>query len=614
MRSWEQLSRALQQGRANELTCKHLTSVMPRNYLEEFPIPAHLLPARLRGLLTPVGILPDEQVEVATFWESDSSGMPREHLQMVMAVVPEVQSDSTGVLNEASDGAVMSSVPVLRSKGDSKDFNPSISGFDYVVAVWADGSFRSYHLAEKVWMALGLTPRCIGGEQQRLIYDDLGEPVFDVAEGEVSSEFYFTSSRPVKWRMSNAYLRRYLWMRGAVGARVFFYQARLPDTLEMRAIMQGESHWCVEPTGGWFELDIREFEGELLMQLWASVVAVSCELSPEPTADGLVWPDMPNPVTRRLANSLIHGPDIYLDDRFLERYEQNSYYKLLPRKRHGNHWWSNPSYKGQWSFSDCTRVGRNLIQVPIRELYKGAIDREIVHAHKYALSAAQRAHLDLAEEHIVSKTNRLVEQLLNLGDHLQALGETLGVSLAAAEWVGLSRAEVEAEGWLAYPQVRRLAHVASLDMSQEAFLSRCKTLHEILQKIPNGPLRKIVLAAGGPKVKIDDLGSLKLLQALLNVAQHLDYQQESVTAWKSGVAKETWGTQNPAMAALFLNNDLRIADAHETIKKGLQALQTMGFDTASLNVGYGRALDFVLDSVINSITTLNDTLRSLLSR
>lgn len=587
---------------------------MPRNYLEEFPIPANLLPARLRGLLTPVGTLADEQVEVSTFLESDSSGVPREHLQMLMAVVPEEQADSVGVLTEAGDGAVMSSVPVLGNKGDSRDFNPSISGYDYVVAVWTDSSFMSYHLAEKVWMSLGLTPRSIGGDHQRLIYDDLGEPVFDVAEGEISAEFHYTASRPVRWRMSNAYLRRYLWMRGAVGTRIFFYQARVPDTPELRALMQGESHWCVQPTGGWFELDIREFEGELLLQLWASVVAVSCELTPQPTADGLVWPDMPNPVTRRLANSMIHGPDIYLDDRFLERYEQNSYYKLLPRQRHGNHWWSNPSYKGQWSFSDCTRVGRNLVQVPIRELYKGVIDREIVHAHQHALSSAQRAHLDLTGEHIVSKTHRLVEQLLNLGDHLQALGETLGVVLLATEWVGLSRAEVDAEGWLAYHQVRRLAHVAPLNMSQEAFLSRCKTLHEILQKIPNGRLRQIVLAAGGPKAEIDKLASLRLLQALLNVAQHLDSQQESVQAWKSGIAEETWDIRNPAMAALFHNNDLRIADAHDAVEKGLQALQTMGFDNASLNVGYGLALDFVLDSVITSFTTINDTLRSLLSR
>lgn len=587
---------------------------MPINYLEEFPIPTNLLPPQLRELLTPVSLQAEEKVGVASFWESDSSGMPHEHLQMVMAVVPEERADSVGVLTEAGDGAVMSSVPVLRAKGDSKDFSPSISGYDYVVAVWANGSFRSYHLAEKVWMALGLTPRSIGGDHQRLIYDDLGEPVFDVAEGEISSEFYFTSSRPVKWRMSNAYLRRYLWMRGAVGVRVFFYQARVPDTPALRDLMQGQAQWCVQPTGGWFELDIQEYEGELLLQLWASVVAVSCEQAPEATAHGLIWPGIWNPITKRLANTMIHGPDIYLDDKFLERYEQNSYYKILPRHSHGNRWSCNPSYKGQWSFSDCIRVGRNLVQVPIRELYKGVIDREIVHAHQYALNDAQRAHLDLKEEHIVSKTNRLVEQLLALGDQLQALGGTLGISLAAHEWVGLSKAEVDAEGWAAYPQLRRLAHVAPLDMAEQAFLSRCKTLHEILQKIPDGCLRRLVLAAGAPKDKVSKLGSLKLLQALLNVAQHLDGQKEDVHAWSSGIAGEAWEQRNPAMAALFLNNELRIADAHEAIAKGLQALQAMGFDTASLNKGHGRALDFVLDSVINSITAINDKLRSLLSR
>ena len=139
-------------------------------------------------------------------------------------------------------------------------------------------------------MALGLSPRCLGNQHQRLIYDDLGVPEFAVAEGEVAREYHFTASRNVTWRMSNTYLRKYLWMRGARGVRTFFYQAKLPDVVEIRQLMGGKSHVDIKADTGWYKVDIREDDGGLLLQVWASVDAVSCDLCPERTADNIIWP------------------------------------------------------------------------------------------------------------------------------------------------------------------------------------------------------------------------------------------------------------------------------------------------------------------------------------
>ena len=185
------------------------------------------------------------------------------------------------------------------------DFTPSVSGLDYIVASWGNDSFYSYNLAEKVWMALGLSPRCLGGDLQRVIFDDLSLPEFGVAEGEISTEYHFSPKRNVCWTMSNEYLRRYLWMRGAYGVRVFFYEALLPDCLDLRAVMAGDAHAQLKPHDGWYEFDIREHNGGLLIQVWASVVAVAPELSPETSASGLVWPGFADPMTRDRANALI---------------------------------------------------------------------------------------------------------------------------------------------------------------------------------------------------------------------------------------------------------------------------------------------------------------------
>jgi hypothetical protein len=177
----------------------------------------------------------------------------------------------------------------------------------------------------------------------------------------------------------------------------------------------------------------------------------------------------------------------------------------------------------------------------------------------------------------------------------------LGLNKAAVELTGFDRAEVVANGWLSYPALSRLAQVAPLDMTQQMFFARCKGLHELWQRIPNGYLKLLLERAGCPKGAVRDLGSLRLLQALLNVLERLNAEEEASDAFASAREPEGWSDRNESMAPLFVNNDLRIADAHEAIDRCLTTLQQLGFDTANVNAGYGRALDFVLDGVVSAL-------------
>lgn len=586
---------------------------MSIDYLAEFPIPAALLPAKLKDLLSPVDVDQNIQVEVCSSRETKKRGGPHEVMHMLMAVVPEEEVVGLKVMSEASDGVVSFSVPWLEKKGDSRTVSPSVSGYDYVVASWGSGGFSSYHLAEKVWMTLGLTPRCLGNDEQKLVYDDLSGPVLGVAVGEVSAEYHWKASRAVSWRMSNAYLRKYLWMRGCIGVRSFFYEVKVVDHVELRALMDGKPHVSIGSPDDWFELQLREYEGELLLQVWATVAAVSCELSPEQSSDGLVWPGCPAPVSRQSANAMVMGPVVYLDDRFLTRYEQSQFYDTVPGYVFGQ-WSCSPSYRGQWSFSDCVRVGRNAISVPLRELYKPKPDSEILHAHAHVLNLAQVEQLNHEEEHVVNKTSRLLNQLLELGDNLSALGKRVGIDHAPERWVGLSREQIAYSGWSEYPQLSKLAQTAPLDMSQQAFLARCKGLHEIWQKVPDGLLRKLVEIAGCPKQEIEGLRTLKLLEILLNLVQGLDARHEGAAELRNTSAPEGWSKRNADLAPLFLTNDLRIADAHEAVDKCLTAMQKMGLDTAGVHQGYGRALDFVFDRMIDAFESVNAPLRRILGR
>lgn len=587
---------------------------MHYDYIGSFPIPEQVLPPKLRSLLEPIGLSPSQFVEVASRLEIDHHGPNAEYLHLLMAVVPGQGDDPIKILDEAGNGVVEFSVPSADGYACATEFSPSISGYDYIVAAWGDSSFYTFNLAEKVWMTLGLTPRSVGNDQQRLVYDDLGLPEFGVAEGEVSSSYRWTLKRNVSWKMSNEYLRRYLWMRGARGIRVFYYSAQLQDTPEIRSIMQGQFHILLKPTEGvgWYQLDIREHKQGLLLQLWASVEAVKPELCPEQTANGLIWPGDNNPMTHKRANSLIEYQPVYLDDRFLEKYEQNTFYDSTPVLLYGQ-WDCSPSYLGQWSFTECRRVGRNLICVPMRELYKPKPDREILHAWSFVVDSADIAHIDLKEEHIVAKVQRLLDVLLRLGDSLLSLGKIIGQHWIAKDITGFDRHKVKDNGWLHYPQLGKLAQVIPLNMTQQAFLSRCKSLHEIWQRIPNGYLKLLLESAGCPRKEINNFGSMKLLQALLNIVEKLNLHKEASDSFISSEEPEGWKDRNDAMAPLFLNNDLRIADAHETVGDCLVTLEQIGFDTANINAGYGKTFDFIINGVIESLGKITYEIDRLLS-
>lgn len=582
------------------------------NYIDEFPIPAELLPPRLVALLEPAGTDGELRVDVTTRFEFDPYGPNREHIYMIMALAPDAGPGDVSKFDETGHGVVYFSQPAVNGLGQIKEFCPSVSGLDYIVASQGGGSFYSYHLAEKVWIALGLTPRVLGGDQQKLIYDDLSLPEFGVAEGEVSTEYHYTSKRNVNWSMSNEYLRRYLWMRGAYGARLFYYQTLVPDHPQIRELMQGTAHVVLKPKGSWYDLDIREHDGGLLLQIWAMVHAVEPDLCPAPSAEELVWPGIEGAMTHARANALTAMMPVYLDDRFLERYEQSGFFDTVPIKV-GQAWFCSPSYLGQWSFTYCVRVGRNMVRVPMRELYKPKPDREILHAHAHVLTPAKVGEFDQAEEHIVSKTGRFACELLRFGEVFSAMGQYFGEDGEPVDIVGISRTEVNANGWHHYPELVRLAQVAPQSMTEQAFLSRCKSIHEIWQKIPNAYLRNLVVHAGHPRAAIKDLGSLKLLQALANVLERLNRDGEGLDAFGAGTDPDDLTLRNASLAPLFVNNDLRIADAHDA-GQTLAHLENLDFDIASVNQGYGKALDHVFDGVISAFSHLNGQAEAILNR
>ena len=353
------------------------------------------------------------------------------------------------------------------------------------------------------------------------------------------------------------------------------------------------------------------------MQVWATVPAVAPKLCPQPNIHKLVWPGDTEAMTEaRIGEASSQTEYLFVRDTFLERYQQNSIYDTVPVRTPDGVWLCSPSYGGQWSFVGCQRFGRNLVRVSVYELYKKAVpEREIMHAHAHAIGPDEVAQYSADEEHLPAKVHRLLVQLLDLGDNLSLLGDGVGVQHKDAEaLVGFSRAELAANGWLRYPALCSLAQVAPLAMTQQAFLSRCKSLNELMQKIPEKYLLSLLTAAGCANNELKTFGGrFKLIQALFVLVDGLRKNGDGVASFAGSADVFDWREQSAAMSALFVNYDLRKADAHDLGGEWRKRLEELGFDTAQLNDGYGRALDFMFDAVIASLQTLNQSLRAVLT-
>lgn len=303
----------------------------------------------------------------------------------------------------------------------------------------------------------------------------------------------------------------------------------------------------------------------------------------------------------------------YLDDKFLEEYEKDSIFDAVPYKS-GDRFFINLSYKNIWYLNNLQRIGRNRLKISFRELYK-APRQAIDLAHQYAIPPVEASKTDQAEEHIVSKTERLWIQLITLDENLSQLNQVANnKDQSHVVFSEFSRECYQDEGFNQQPIFQKLLQVAPLKMYKQEFLSRCKTLNEILCKFKTGPLRKLLLAMGADQKEVKELKVLKLLQGILNIVDKLNEQSEDVSELSNAANFVNWKQEHPKLAALFINNDLRNDEAHENVNEQLVVLENLGFDTSALNDGYGQALDFLLDKVIEAITTINTAISALMDR
>ena len=329
----------------------------------------------------------------------------------------------------------------------------------------------------------------------------------------------------------------------------------------------------------------------------AAVVVALPELCPELGLENINWPDLNQVVTRFRARTMELGT-AYFNDSLLKKFEDKEGYTIIPDTAY-------VCYKHIWAFRDSRRIKRNYISIPYRKIFECLDERTIILLSKYAVS---KKEVDAAEdkENIAAKTIRFKDEFLQLGRNLSQLLYILtNKELLPRDIIRISEDDLHYYGWYKDERLFRLAKVAPLNMDKDDFLSRCKTMNELFNQIPIGPLRNIILSTSISSDEIKNLGSIKLLHGIKNVLDYLVKNHLTILDFKDCVAEIKLKETNTSTIGLFVLNDLRQIDAHSKFCNPLDVIEKIGFDRSLCHQGYGNALDFIYDTIIDSLHDFN---------
>ena len=575
-----------------------------QNYLGELPIPNSLISPKLKELLSPIDDTPANNIEIACAYDITSPVAPTHEVfcNMTTVTVPLDKIDNLPLLY--LNHGVVSTGPDNDSEGMC-DGNYTICGYYSLISSWGNDYLFTYNLSDRVWMTLGLTPRC--HKNDTMSWDDINNDEADIAFGEVSTEYHYELKRNVSWKMRNDYLRKYLWHLGHAAVRVFYYEQHFPRTKELEKIIGKKG--CLKGTKNkWCDFGLfvhPGFPDKICLQIDASVIIAFPELCPQKTLEDIIWPDLQHSLTKKQAFSMDFSNRAYFSDNLLKYFENKKDYKIVPTSGY-------VCYKNVWAFRDCQRIKRNYISMPYCKIFEGMDVQTIITLNRFAVS---KKEVDAAEdcENIAAKTVRFKDEFLLFGDNLSQLIYVLTSQNDPAEKIiKMSRKNLEYKGWYSNERLFKMAKVAPLNLSQDDFLSRCKTVNELFNQIPTGSLRNIVLSTKISSENIKKFGSIKLLHGIKNILDYLVANHLKISDFKDYSDEFRWKETNPSTLSLFILNDLRQIDAHDKPDNPFDEMEKLGFDRSICHQGFGKALDFIYDCIIDSLHDFNQQCKYLL--
>jgi hypothetical protein len=464
-------------------------------------------------------------------------------------------------------------------------------------------------------MTYGLVPRAIDGGAVH--WDDSELPRHDIVVVSAPSVWDFPLGTRAYVSISKDYLQDYLTLRHMALVQVYWelrWGQTDPEIEEQLSDKEG-----VEINFPDRRVQLGRAMGDhgsVFAQVWgAHLLALPGELpiTADPLDDeGLVWPGIEKPVTNGVARSFGATDHVYVDDSVLAAYEGRQGFRIHPES-------GSITHGTQWSVSFCERVARNTIRLEIKKLYEGAPASVVRHWHGFAVTPLPPAAFPAAfdEPNIGTRARSMTYALVELGEALSDLAQSLGLAISPDEFVGLRRDALDYSGWWTFEAAEPLSRHAPLDLTADAFLDRCMSLAKLLiERLSEKNLWKILQAVGVRGSEIKQFRGLKLLDRVVCLAQvaeasGLKLAEDGRSLWDRLTNDGT--TPPQPIAHLFALYELRILKGHtssERDKKVLEELKRFDIRAGEESAGYGKILDRVYDALSAELAEVSAKIKS----
>jgi hypothetical protein len=490
--------------------------------------------------------------------------------------------------------------------------------YEPLVLSWQSHDKTVLQLDPGFAMTYGLVPRSVGNGETR--WDDPAAPAYDVASVSAPSVWNFPSGTSARVTVRREYLQDYLTLRQMALVQVYWEMrwGRTDGAIETR--LGGAEGVDVELPDRRYALRRSwDDKGTIAAQVWgARVVAVPGKLPISENAlekEGLIWPGREEPVTDAVAMRMSPIDMVYVRDTVLGGYEGRPEFRVNPKS-------GSVTFGTQWSVGFCDRVGRDFIRLELKKLYEGVPPHITREWHRHAVAPPSEAALERMADvrNIGIRAEEIVFAIVALGEGLSRLAEALPLAgLQPEDFTGLRRKALEYHGWWTFDNIEPIGRHIPLALTEDGFLDRCLGVNKLVTEgLSEKTLRLVLRALGVPAEALETLGSLKLLDCLLCMAQLAE--QKGLELPLQG--KEVWlrlqrdGVE-PArpIEHLFSLYELRVLAGHRAsnrLERLAKELKRFDLTPAGVGAGYGPLLDQVYDLVIRDLQSAKNKINAAL--
>jgi hypothetical protein len=463
-------------------------------------------------------------------------------------------------------------------------------------------------------MTYGLIPRAINGGAVR--WDDPRAPKHDIVTVTEPSVWKFPMGTHAYVSISKEYLQDYLTLRNVALVEIFWEKHWGLVDSEIQARIGDEEAVDLDFSACRIHLGkAMDNPNHVFAQIWGARLlakASTLPISADPLdEEGLSWPGFETSVTNDVARHFGVLDYAFVDDAVLGIYEGHKEFSITPSS-------GGVSFGTQWSVGFCKRIGRNLIQLELKKLYEGAPAAVIRDWHKFAVKGPPDSAYPAVrkERNVAQRASEIVCGVVRLGEALSGLSESLGLTIAPEQFVGLRRSALDYSGWWTFPSAEAIGRHIPIRLSVDAFLDRCMSLHKLtVEGLSEGGLRRILVGAAIPKEDLKDLRSLKLLDSIVCLAtlvqaSGLTFAQNGSDLWQR-LIKDVSPPQ--PISYLFALNDTRILKAHKSSDREEQLqlkLERFGIGAGEEVGGYGKILDHIYDLLSSELTAASEIIEA----